>query len=210
MVAESALAVIIGYLLGSIPFAYITGRLVKGVDIRRVGGGNIGATNVLREVGTAAGIAVLIADIAKGTVAVLVAHWLGISLPVVFVAGLAAVVGHSWPIFLRFSGGMGGATTIGVFFALVPAECAISFGIMLLVAFATSNLRLAMGVGFIFLPFIIWGFGGGLDIIIYSIALPLFTSLRVAPTVIKSLRNPQERKSLIFDRQYKPWQRKRK
>ncbi len=210
MVAESALAVITGYLLGSIPFAYIAGRLVKGVDIRRLGGGNIGATNVLREVVTAAGIGVLIADIAKGTVVVLVARWLEVSLPVVFVAGLAVVVGHSWSVFLGFRGGMGGATTIGVFFALVPAECAISFGVMLLVVFATSNFRLAMAIGFVLLPFIIWGFGGGLGIIIYTIALPLFTGLRAAPMLIKSLRNPQQRKNLIFDRQYKPWQRKKK
>jgi glycerol-3-phosphate acyltransferase PlsY len=71
MVAESALAVITGYILGSIPFAYIAGRLIKGVDIRRLGGGNVGATNVMREVGTATGIGVLIADIAKGSLAVL-------------------------------------------------------------------------------------------------------------------------------------------
>jgi acyl-phosphate glycerol 3-phosphate acyltransferase len=67
-----ALAIIIGYLLGSIPFAYIAGRVIKGVDIRQVGGGNVGATNVMREVGTVAGFGVLIADIAKGAIAVLI------------------------------------------------------------------------------------------------------------------------------------------
>jgi glycerol-3-phosphate acyltransferase PlsY len=210
MVVESALGIIIGYLLGSIPLAYIAGRLLKGVDIRRVGGGNVGATNVMREVGTAAGIAVLIADIAKGTLAVLIAQWFGLSLVIVFITGFAAVVGHSWPVFLGFSGGKGGATTIGVFFALVPVPCAISFGIMLLVAFATSNFRLAMGVGFIFLPLIIWGFGGEVSLIFYSLALYFFTGLRGLPAIIRSMRNPEERKGFIIDREYKPWQRKRK
>jgi len=209
MITESVVAVISGYLLGSIPFAYIAGRLLKGVDIRRVGGGNVGGTNVMREVGTAAGIGVLAADIGKGTLAVLIAQWLGVPQVIVFVTGLAVVVGHSWPIFLEFSGGKGGATTVGVFFALAPVPCAISFGIMLLVAFVTSNLRLAMGIGIAFLPLILWGFGGEVNLIIYSVALPLFTGLRALPAVIKSLRNPEEKKNFIFDKEHKPWQRKK-
>ncbi|MCJ7764042.1 MAG: glycerol-3-phosphate acyltransferase [Dehalococcoidales bacterium] len=209
MITESVAAVISGYLLGSIPFAYIAGRLLKGVDIRRVGGGNVGGTNVMREVGTAAGIGVLAADIGKGTLAVLIAQWLGVPQVIVFVTGLAVVVGHSWPVFLEFSGGKGGATTIGVFFALAPVPGAISFGIMLLVAFITSNLRLAMGIGIAFLPLILWGFGGEVNLIIYSVALPLFTGLRALPAVIKSLRNPEERKNFIFDKEHKPWQRKK-
>ena len=209
MITESVAAVISGYLLGSIPFAYIAGRLIKGVDIRRVGGGNVGGTNVMREVGTAAGIGVLAADIGKGTLAVLIAQWLGVPQVIVFVTGLAVVVGHSWPIFLEFSGGKGGATTVGVFFALAPVPGAISFGIMLLVAFITSNLRLAMGIGIALLPLILWGFGWEVNLIIYSVALPLFTGLRALPAVIRSLRNPEERKNFIFDKEHKPWQRKK-
>ncbi len=210
MVVESALAVIIGYLLGSIPFAYITARLVKGVDIRKVGGGNIGALNVMREIGTAAGIGVLIADITKGAIAVLIAQWLDVSLIVVFIAGLAAVVGHSWPIFLKFSGGRGGATTLGVLSALAPIAFAISFGVIVLVVLVTSNFRLAMGVGFVLLPFIIWGFGGEPSLIVYSVALPFFTGLRAMPAIIRSLTSAEDRKSLIVDRKHTWWQRKRK
>ena len=210
MVAESALAVITGYLIGSIPFAYIAGYLIKGVDIRRVGGGNVGATNVMREVGTAAGFIVFFADIGKGTLAVLIAQWLDVSLLVVLISGFAAVVGHSWPVFLCFSGGRGGATTIGVFFALVPVECAIRFGVMVAVVLLTNNFRLAAGIGFMLLPFIIWGFSGDFELIIYSIALPLFTGVRAAPALIRSLRNPRERKNILIDREYKPWQRKKR
>lgn len=207
--AESTLAVIIGYLIGSIPFAYIAGRLIKGVDIRMLGGGNVGATNVMREVGTFAGFVVFFADIGKGVLAIFIAQWLDVPLFVVFITGFSAVLGHSWPIFLGFSGGRGGATTIGVFFALVPVECSISFGIMMAVVLLTSNFRLAAGVGFLLLPIIIWGFGSNIELIIYSIVLPLFTGIRAIPILIRSFRNPEERKNLIFDRQYKPWQRKR-
>ncbi len=207
--AESAIAIVSGYLIGAIPFAYIAGRLLKGIDIRRVGGGNVGATNVLREVGTVPGFAVFFADIGKGILAILIAQWLDVPLLIVFISGLAAVVGHSWSVFLNFYGGRGAAITIGIFFALVPLECAISFGIMVVVVLITSNFRLAAGLGFILLPFIIWGFGGNTEVIIFSVTLPLFTGIRAAPALVRSFKNPRERKNLIVDRQYKPWQRKK-
>jgi glycerol-3-phosphate acyltransferase PlsY len=209
MIAESVAAVIAAYLLGSIPFAYIAGRWLKGVDIRQEGGGNVGATNVLRQVGTAAGIAVMAADIGKGTLAVFIAQWLGVSQLIVFAAGLAVVVGHNWPVFLEFDGGRGGATTIGVFFALAPLPNAIVFSLMLLLAFITSNLRLSMAVGIAFLPLLIWAFGGELSLILYAIGLPLFTGLRALPAIIRSLRDPQQRKNFIIDREHKPWQRRK-
>ena len=95
MIGIAAIAIIIGYLLGSIPFAYIVGRLVKGVDIRQVGSGNVGALNTMREVGAATGFGVLLADIAKGAVVVLIVQWLGLPLIFVFIAGFAVVAGHS-------------------------------------------------------------------------------------------------------------------
>ena len=126
MIFSVIVAIVIGYLLGSIPFAYITGRLIKGVDIRQVGGGNMGALNVAREIGPLPGLMVLIADIGKGALAVLIANWLGLPLIWILIAGFAAVVGHNLPIFLRFKGGKGAATTLGVLFALTPGEFAIS------------------------------------------------------------------------------------
>jgi glycerol-3-phosphate acyltransferase PlsY len=209
MLLESVAAIIIGYLLGAIPFAYIAGRIAGGVDIRRMGGGNVGTTNALREVGTAAGLLVFAGDGGKGLLAVLIAQWLGVSLITVFIAGLAAVIGHNWSIFIGFGGGKGGATTIGVFFGLAPAEAAIIFGIMLLIAFLTSNLRLSMAVGFIFLPFILWGFGEPGSLIAYSIALPLLFGLRTLPSIIKGAKDPRARRNFIIDKDHTPWQRKR-
>jgi glycerol-3-phosphate acyltransferase PlsY len=210
MLAIGIIAVIIGYLLGSIPFAYIAARLIKGVDIRRVGGGNVGALNIMREIGTVAGWAVLLADMGKGVLAVLIAQWLGVSMVFVFVAGLAAVAGHSWPVFLGFKGGRGAATALGVLLALAPVEFAISFAIIVIVVLVTSNFRLAIGVGLVFLPLIIWWFGGETSLIIYSLALPLLLGLRNILTFKRELVTLGEKKDLIIDRKFTPWQKRRK
>ena len=210
MLATGILAIIIGYLLGSIPFAYIAGRLLKGVDIRRVGGGNMGTLNVMREVGTVTGLTVLLADMGKGALAVLIAQWLGVSLIFVFIVGLTAVVGHSWPVFLKFKGGMGGATAMGVLLALAPVEFAISFAITVIVVLVTSNARLGMGVGLAFLPLIIWWFGNEGSLIIYSLALPLFLGLRSIPAFKRELASAGDKKSFIVDKQFTPWQKRRK
>jgi len=203
------LAIVIGYLLGSVPCAYIAARLAKGVDIRRVGGGNVGALNVMREVGTAAGLAVFLGDVAKGSLAVLVAQWLGLSPLWVFAAGLAALVGHSWPVWLKFRGGQGLATAMGVLVVLAPIEFAVSFAIIAIVILVTSNARLGAAVGLVLLPVIIWLFGGELGLIIYSIVVPLFCVLKALSRLKSDLASSEGRRSFIFDRQYKPWQRKR-
>jgi len=209
VVGSIVLAIVIGYLLGSIPCAYIAGRLVKGVDIRQLGGGNVGAVNVMREIGTVAGFAVLFADMAKGLVAVVIAQWLGLALPFIFIVGLAAVAGHNWPVWLRFRGGQGLATTLGVLLALVPVPFAISFAIIVIVVLVTSNMRLGASIGLALLPLIIWLFGGELSLIVYSIALPLFCSLKMIPMLRKDIAGVGSKKDLIIDRQYKPWQKRK-
>lgn len=206
---EGILGVVIGYLLGSIPFAYIAGWLIKGVDIRKVGGGNVGALNVMREVGTVPGLAVYLADVAKGSLAVLIAQWLGAPQLWVFAAGLAALVGHSWPVWLKFRGGQGLATAMGILLALAPIQFAISFGIMAIVILFTSNARFGSAVGLALLPLIIWLFGGELPLVLYAIVIPLYCVLRALPRLKSDFASPEGRKSFIIDRQHKPWQRKR-
>ena len=125
-----ALALVLAYLCGSFPSAYLAGRLVKGVDLRTRGSGNLGATNVYREVGAIAAIIVLLFDAAKGWVAVaLVPRWLDLGgsawIPVAL--GAAAILGHAKPIFLLWrGGGKGVATGGGVFLALVPPAVGIA------------------------------------------------------------------------------------
>jgi len=204
------LAIVIGYLLGSIPFAYIVARLVKGADIRKVGGGNMGAVNTMREIGTLPGFGVLFADMAKGALAVLIAQWLGLHPYWVFAVGMVAVAGHNWPVWLKFKGGQGLATTMGVLLALAPIPFSISFAILVVAVIITSNVRLSAIVGFVFLPPLIWAFGGELSVILYSIALPVFCILKAIPRFRSDVNKAgEDRKGLIFDRQYTPWQKKR-
>ena len=210
MVLNTIIAIVAGYLVGSIPFAYIAGRLRKGIDIRQVGGGNVGALNTMREVGVAVGWAVLVVDIAKGLIAVLIARWLGLSLIWVFVVGFVAVAGHNWPIFLGFRGGRGAATAMGVLLALVPREFAISFGIISIVVVITSNIRLGIIIGFAVLPVIVWQFGESVSLIIYSLVLPIFCSVKYLIGLRGEVANIGNRKGLIFDREYHFWQARKK
>ena len=205
------LAMVIGYLLGSIPFAYIVARLVKGVDIRKVGGGNMGTVNTMREIGTLPGLGVFFADMAKGALAVLIAQWLGLHLYWVFAVGLAAVAGHNWSVWLKFRGGQGLATTMGVLLVFSPIPFAICFGVLLVVVIFTSNVRLSAVAGFVFLPPLIWVFGEELSVILYSIALPAFCLLKTIPRFRSDVAKAGgEKKRLIFDRGYTPWQSKKK
>lgn len=107
---------LLGYLLGSIPFGLLLTRAAGLGDIRKVGSGNIGATNVLRAGGKGLAAATLLLDAAKGTVAVLIARYIG--LDAALAAGAGAVLGHMFPVWLGFKGGKGGATVLGVFLAL--------------------------------------------------------------------------------------------
>ena len=119
LLMQYAVVIIVGYLLGAIPFGYIVGRL-KGIDIRECGSGRTGGTNVLRSAGRLPAAVSITGDLAKGLVAVLLARALlgtelGASL-----AGIAAVVGHNWSVFIRFRGGAGTGTSVGGYFALAP------------------------------------------------------------------------------------------
>lgn len=209
MAGNITLAIVIAYLLGSIPFAYIAGRLLKGVDIRKVGGGNMGAVNTMREIGPVPGFTVLLADMAKGSLAILIAQWLDLSLTWVFVVGLVVVAGHNWPVWIRFKGGQGLATTLGVLLALTPIEFAISFAIMVVVVLLTSNMRLGPAIGLAFLPLIIWLMGGEVNFIVYSIALPVFCFLKSFTRLRADMIRIGSKKGLIVDKEYTPWQKKR-
>ena len=127
----------LGYLLGSIPFGYLLVRATGGGDIRFIGSGNIGATNVARAAGWAVGVATLLLDAAKGYFAVwLAAHFSGGNIRFMMYAGLAAILGHVFPVWLKFEGGKGVATALGVFLAICwPARRRWRFCFLLVVLF---------------------------------------------------------------------------
>lgn len=114
------LIALIGYLLGSLPLGLIAGRLVRGVDIRDYGSGKTGFTNALRVLGPRVSLPVLVGDVAKGALAVLIARLLSDNAYVQTVGGLAAVIGHDWPVFARFRGGRGVSTFVGVLLGMNP------------------------------------------------------------------------------------------
>ena len=118
--ALSVLGLIAAYLIGAIPVGVLVARLAGGVDIRRHGSGNIGATNVLRTLGPAAGVMTLLGDIIKGYAAVWVAGTLGGTPAWIGAGAVAAVAGNCWPVFLHFRGGKGMATALGAFLAAAP------------------------------------------------------------------------------------------
>ena len=183
------LTIFIGYLLGSIPTAYITGHILKGADIRQMGDENMGAANVFRALGRKAGVMVGIIDAAKGGVAILIAQASGASQIVVMFAGAAAVIGHNWPIFIGFRGGRGASTTIGVLLASVTQPMLILGGPALLVLFIKKNTTFACAVLFIPLSLVGWWVGIPASLIIYSVALPCLVGLthflRTRPKVVR-------------------------
>ena len=127
-------AILLAYLLGSIPFGVILARLFGGRDVRKSGSGNIGATNVARVVGPLAGALTLLCDMAKGAGAVWLAGKLsGGNASWMMIAGIAALVGHCFPVWLRFTGGKGVATGAGVFLVVSPAACLAAVVLFLLV-----------------------------------------------------------------------------
>jgi glycerol-3-phosphate acyltransferase PlsY len=136
------------YLLGAVPFGYLTFRLLRGKDIRAEGSGNIGAANVTRSAGLAAGAATLVLDFAKGYLAVFAAARLaeGDSW-VAAAAGLAAVLGHVFPVYLRFRGGKGVATAAGVFGALAPRPVLLALLVFVIVFAAFRYVSLASIAG---------------------------------------------------------------
>ncbi|MDD5701725.1 MAG: glycerol-3-phosphate acyltransferase [Dehalococcoidales bacterium] len=201
-----ALTIIISYLLGSFPTAYIAGKLTHGVDIRRIGGGNMGALNAIREIGLATGLLVLLVDIAKGAGAVLIAKSLGVSPIWTYVAGFLAIIGHCWPVFLKFRGGKGAATAIGVYMALAPLAFACCLPVLLAVIYFTSNVTLGLTAGIALFPLFLWVFGHPLELLVYAILTAVFLGIRYIPTARRGMKKAGSVKDFIIEKNYKPWQ----
>jgi len=182
------------YAMGLFPSAYFAGRLVKGVDIRKIGDRNAGAANVYRNVSHVAGIAVLATDIGKGALAILLASAVA-SQSIVFLCGLAVVAGHNWPIFLRFKGGRGLATTIGVLLALLPIPMAILSAAGILSLWKTGNLVVTGVIMFAPLPLLAWLLGGSGGLILYSVVLLCFAGIMHLVTT-KHLSSAQKKEAL--------------
>ena len=167
-------ALLLGYLLGSIPFGLVFTRAAGLGDIRRVGSGNIGATNVLRAGGKALAAATLLADGGKGAAAVLLAGWAWGPATAAW-AGLAAVLGHLFPVWLRFRGGKGVATGLGVLLAAAPLAGAVACAVWLAMAKLGRRSSLAGLAAFVAAPVAAWAvYGAGRGWLALAVAALVF------------------------------------
>jgi glycerol-3-phosphate acyltransferase PlsY len=136
------IVLVVGYLLGSIPFAYLLARRHRGIDLRLTGSGNVGAANLLRTTTKKIGVSAMALDVSKGVASVLVARQIDPGATGPAVAGIAAVLGHIYPVWLGFRGGKGVATTCGVFAVLAPQATAIATVVFLAVVWWTRYISL--------------------------------------------------------------------
>lgn len=190
----SIVSIIIAYLLGSISFSYLAGKMLKGIDIRNHGSGNAGATNTLRVLGVGPAITVLILDALKGVAAVLVGRWLGQGDVLIEVlCGLAAISGHNWPIYFGFRGGKGIATTIGVMITLAPMAVVYA-GIVCILAIAlTRYVSLGSLLFTALLPLFIWFMREPMEIFWLSLFVFVFAWVRHRSNIVKLIKGQENK-----------------
>lgn len=196
----------LAYLLGSIPTGFLFGK-AKGIDIRTIGSGNIGATNVVRSLGKGAGALVLLADAAKGWLAVAIVaklvsdalhmptdrlnqEWLAIC------AGLAAILGHNYTCWLHFKGGKGIATSAGVLVALVPLPLLIILAVWIAVFVVTRYVSLASICASVTLPFACWATARGTALILVTAAMAALAVFKHRANIQRLLQGTESRLSL--------------
>jgi len=148
---KNIILLIAAFVLGSIPFGIITAK-VKGIDLKQVGSGNIGATNVLRSLGKWPAVITLLGDILKGTLAVAIGKYSGVEPPYEGLIGIAAISGHSFSIFLGFKGGKGVATSLGVLLMYTPHVALVTLVVWIGVVLFTKYSSLGAIVSFALLP----------------------------------------------------------
>jgi glycerol-3-phosphate acyltransferase PlsY len=194
MISDIVIAIAIGYILGSIPSAYLAGRLRKGVDIREVGSKNMGAMNVYYEVGVMEAVLVTLVDLGKGVGAILLVRWLS-DIPLTsqfdFLTGLtgaAAVIGHVFPVFLKFRGGKGAATAIGILLFLMPWAVPFLFIVFAIALRITRNPTFSYSLILIVFPFVagfiyVDRYGEPLALVFYSIGLGVFLGIQYIPRI---------------------------
>jgi glycerol-3-phosphate acyltransferase PlsY len=190
----AALCLCLGaYLAGSIPFGVLVAR-AKGVDLRKIGSGNIGATNVARALGKGWAVAVLLADAAKGFFPVWLGRWLGLPAAALALAGLSAIAGHMFTLFLRGRGGKGVATSLGVALALSPVAALLGFGVYVLLFAATrlSSLGSLLGV-WTFSLFFIFHDAPPAPLVGLAIAGAALVTLRHRQNIGRLLRGEEKR-----------------
>jgi glycerol-3-phosphate acyltransferase PlsY len=166
---DALVPILMGYGVGSLPLGYLVANHFKGIDLRRVGSGNVGAANMYRTGGLAMALLVVLADVAKGAGSVLIAARVGAEVVGPVLAGVAAIIGHVFPVWLRFRGGKGVATACGVFWILAPAATAMAAAIFVGTVLMTRYVSLGSVVATAMLPTFIWTTSAPAPVIVGSV-----------------------------------------
>ena len=188
----TAAVVLAAYLLGSIPFALILARR-SGADLRAVGSGNLGATNVMRASGVRAGVVVAILDMSKGAVSVWLAARISDGAPLPAAAGLAAIIGHIYPVWLRFRGGKGVATACGVFSILTPLAVPPALAIFAAAVWLTKYISLGSVLASMALPPIAYALGSPAPAVIAAAAASAFIVFRHRSNLVRLFTGTERR-----------------
>ncbi|MFA6076222.1 MAG: glycerol-3-phosphate 1-O-acyltransferase PlsY [Negativicutes bacterium] len=172
------LIIAIGYLLGSIPFGLIVGKKFYGIDLREHGSNNTGATNAFRVLGPKAALLVGVPDMLKGLLAVYFAQLFSANPLIMVVAGIAAICGHNWSMWMKFKGGRGVATSVGVLLMLAPKVVGVVLIVFIILVGLTRYVSLGSITGGVLVPFLMWYFNYPLEIKIFGIVVAIFIVLR--------------------------------
>jgi len=214
-----ATAILLSYILGAVPFSFILGKLIKNIDLRKVGSGNIGATNLARVAGYKVGVVALILDILKGIIPVayfsdLVTINYGLSKDtIMLLLGIISICGHNWTIFLKFRGGKGIATSLGVLIGLGIKNFLILKVLLLLATMWFTTLvlsgfvSLASILAAIFLPLFLIIFKLSSSFVIFGIVIAIFAIYRHKSNIVRLLQHKENRfniKSKFFKSTKKP------
>lgn len=186
------LVLVVSYLIGSIPFSYLVARCWKGIDIRKLGSGNVGATNVWRNAGPAAGIVALAGDLGKGVLAVLLAKNFG-GASLVALAAAAALAGHSWPVFLGFRGGKLVATGVGVITAISLPVGAAMAAIWLAVSGISRYISVGSIVAAVSIPFLMLAFHLETPYLVLGAFAAVFAVYKHVPNIKRLLAGTEPR-----------------
>ena len=187
------IAVIAGYLIGSIPFALVLARRWGTADLRTIGSGNLGAANVMRVSGVTPGVLVAVLDLAKGAASVALAQRVRPDGATAALAGFAAIMGHIYPVWLRFKGGKGVATACGVFSVLTPAVVPPVLAIFLATVALTKYISLGSLLATIALPPIAYAIGSPPPTVFAAIAASVVIVIRHRSNLVR-LRTGTERR----------------
>ena len=211
MVIGFILLILGAYLLGSVPAAYLAAKWSRGIDLRQYGSGSLGVSNLWQSTSKWVAMPIILFDLGKGMLAVWTAQLLGLGFPQQVTAGLAVIIGHNWPVFLRFSGGRGALTALGVILilpsinSLVPWGVIVALAIVAIGALVVHNIPLGVGAGIAALPLVSWAVGEPFPITLGYLAIFLIlvirrlTAPRTSVTTVVS-RGQLFVNRLLFDR----------